>query len=135
MLHKNGGRTTQYSVDYFLAPAVADQKVYLPIERHDQAQGRQVAAIPYLGGYAGYYGIPAQMAVVRDQKEVLEEIALSLGVPVLDKEDLRGCPVCLEINGWREPQEITDEMKRNWFGAGYRQQERDRDWKEALGGS
>lgn len=134
MLHTNGGRTTQYSVDYFLAPTLADQKVYLPIEHQDQAQGRPVAAIPHQGDLGGYYGFPGQMAVIRDQKEVLEEIALSLGVPILDRTDLRGCPVCLVFNGWRDEKEITEEMRRDWFGAGYTQRERDQKWKEALDG-
>jgi hypothetical protein len=60
------------------------------------------------------------MVVERDQKEVLEEIALSLGIPILEKDDLSGCPVCLVTNDWREEREITYHMKRDWFGEGYK---------------
>lgn len=120
MLHKNGGRTTQYSVDYLLAPPKEGLKVYLPITTPEQAQGNPVTPgrLAY-GPYGGFYG-GLGMVVERDQKEVLEEVALSLGVPILSKDDLSGCPVCLVTNLWREPEEITPRMYKDWFGAGYK---------------
>ncbi len=110
MLHAGGGRTTQYSIDYFLAPEREGQKVYI--------------ADPGLMGQRAVY--PAAMAWPmpvlgnpHDQREVLEAIGMSLGVPVIGREDLRGCPVCLELNGWRQPEEITERMKHDWFGESF----------------
>ena len=61
----------------------------------------------------------AVRAEERPYEEVLQEVSLSLGVPIIDKNSLLGCPVCLEVNGWREPGEISERMKREWFGVGY----------------
>lgn len=113
MLHTSGGRTTQYSVDYFLAPEKEGQKVYIANADFSGAMVRPVYPTalafppPILGG-------------AQDQRKTLEGISMSLGVPILDRADLRGCPVCLEINGWRKPGEITDQMKKDFFGEGYK---------------
>lgn len=129
MLHANGGRTTQYAVDYLLAPAKPNQKVYVPVADPSQVKTNQ-ALVPM-----GIWGIPfggVWMGVEREAREVLEEISLSLGVPILEKEDISGCPICIQVNRWRESEEISEEMVRSWFGEGYRQHERDEKWKESL---
>lgn len=120
ILHKNGGRTTQYAVDYLLAPSEPNQKVYLPVESPAQAQG-QVIPIPTMVGapWGGLYG-GITMGEAREYDQVLDEVAITLGVPILEKDDLRGCPECLIVNSWREPKEITDQMRRDWFGEGYK---------------
>ena len=114
ILHVNGGRTTQYSVDYLLPSTRGDvgQKVYLPIDDPAKAKG------PVVNQPFSFYDFNMQMEE-RLYSEVLSEIALSLGVPILDEKSLLGCPVCLVVNGWREPGEISERMKREWFGLGY----------------
>ena len=104
MLHTAGGRTTQYSVDYFISPEDDRQKVY---------QMNPMLSSPF-GSYS---------PMVESDKSMLEtmtDIGQTLGIPVLGREDLQGCPVCLEVNGWRKSEEITAKMKRDWFGEGYR---------------
>lgn len=118
VLHVNGGRTTQYSIDYLLAPPKPGTMVFLPLESEDKAVGKLVTAPVMLGPGFRY----ALIAEERSYAEVLQEVALSLGVPILDKESLLGCPVCLEVNGWREPGEISERMKSEWFGVGYHPQ-------------
>lgn len=132
MLHQNGGRTTQYSVDYLLSSKAENIKVFIPILDPNRSKEQNVPVI--YSNYGGYpYGYPAMMpGEPRDYNEVLEEVADNLGVPVLDRTDLKGCPVCLEINGWRKSSEIDETMMREWFGAGYEQQEKDGAWEDAL---
>ena len=118
ILHTNGGRTTQYSIDYLLSPPVSGSKVFLPIEDPSKAKGPVIQA-PM--GFGPGYDFSV-LAEERPYEEVLAEVSLSLGVPILDKESLLGCPVCLEVNGWREPGEISERMKSEWFGLGYQPQ-------------
>lgn len=113
MLHQNGGRTEKYTVDYLIAPEREGAKVY--VYGLDPKHLPPAYAPVVYGGW-GMWGAAEE----RDQREVLEEVGLSLGVPVLAREDLSGCPMCLTVNGWREPEEITDKMKKDWFGEGYK---------------
>jgi hypothetical protein len=116
ILHSEGGRTTQYSVDYFLAVPHehVEQKVYLPFPSDESKAKGPTVSFPV--GASGH----AQRAEERLYAEVLEEIALSLGIPILERDDLQGCPVCLVTNGWRDKNEISERMKREWFGMGYK---------------
>jgi hypothetical protein len=91
ILHTAGWRTSQYSVDYFLEP---EQEIR-----------------PAVIGFGWDYD--------RSQKEALEELAPGLGVPILEKNDLQGCPDCLVVNLWRRSSEITDQMRKDWYGEGY----------------
>lgn len=115
VLHVNGGRTTAYSIDYLLAPPIAGSNVFLGLENDADAVGKIIKSPVAIGD--GYRF--ALLAEERPYEEVLQEVSLSLGVPILDKNSLLGCPVCLEVNGWRETGEISERMKREWFGAGY----------------
>lgn len=114
MLHKNGGRTTQYSVDYLLAPTTPHLKAYIELANASQARAGNKAVL--LGGLYGWVG---QMEEC-DYAQELDSVALVLGVPILEREDLNGCPECLIVNSWRKPEEVTDQMKRDWFGRGYK---------------
>ncbi len=122
MLHSSGGRATTYSVDYLVAPKRPDDKVYLPVENADEAraQGLKIVHYPYDPYDFLLFASRWTFAEECVQSELLDRLALSLGVPVLEKTDLSGCPSCLEVNGWREKSEITDRMKRDWFGEGYK---------------
>lgn len=115
VLHVNGGRTTQYSIDYLLTPPIAGSNVFLGLQKEDEAVGKVIKSPVSLGGGYNF----AVLAEERPYEEVLQEVSLSLGVPIIDKNSLLGCPVCLEVNGWREPSEISERMKREWFGVGY----------------
>lgn len=118
ILHTNGGRTTQYSLDYLLSEPHPGSKVFLAIEDPAKAVGQLIQSP---AGIGPGYDFPI-LAEQRLYEEVLSEVALSLGVPILDKESLLGCPVCLEVNGWRDPGEISERMKSEWFGVGYKTQ-------------
>ncbi len=129
MLHQNGGRTTQYSVDYLLASTVRDgQSAYIFHSNDKLAQGPMV---PLIWGYVGAGGALAEEI---NYGEALTQVAKHLDVPVLSKSDLAGCPSCLVANGWVEPEVITEEMRKSWYGAGYVERERqhDRDMGEAI---
>jgi hypothetical protein len=107
VLHTGGGRTTQYAVDYLLLPEKTDTKVYVPLVNSG-----------VIANQWGYFGMPTDSFV---QTEVMEEIAASLGVPILERHDMEGCPVCLVANSWRKPEEVTKTMRHAWFGEGYRE--------------
>lgn len=112
MLHTGGGRTTQYSIDYFLAPEKPGQKVYIA----------DPAFSPSTMTYPSAFAWPvAVLGNPQNQIEVLEGIGMSLGVPILDRDDLRGCPQCLVVNKWRKPEEITKKMRHDFFGEGYKE--------------
>ncbi|KKN84480.1 hypothetical protein LCGC14_0289420 [marine sediment metagenome] len=112
MLHTGGGRTTQYSIDYFLSPERPGQKVYIaPAMPPAMQQPVYPSALAWP---------PPILGSSHDQQEVLGAIGMSLGIPILDRDDMRGCPSCLEINGWRKKTEITDRMRKDFFGEGYR---------------
>ncbi|KKN60385.1 hypothetical protein LCGC14_0532190 [marine sediment metagenome] len=137
ILHQDGGRTTQYSVDYFLAPKEANIQVFVPVidtvkaqdQNADVAYSTPAGNLRYGFGVAYPFMLPGEAL---PYMEVLEEVSASLGVPILDRRDLKGCPVCLEVNGWRKPIEIDEIMMREWFGAGYEQHEKDEAWGDAL---
>jgi len=115
ILHTNGGRTTQYSLDYLLSEPKANSKVFLAIDDQSKAKGKVIQAPAGLGMGWDF----SVLAEERPYEEVLAEVSLSLGVPILDKDSLLGCPICLTVNSWRKSEEITDQMKKDWFGLGY----------------
>lgn len=121
MLHSGGGRTTTYSIDYLIAPKRPDDKVYLPVENADEAraQGLKVTSYPYNPYDFLPFARGWSFAEECVQSELLDRLALSLGVPVLEKTDLKGCPSCLIANKWREPKEVTPRMYKDWFGESY----------------
>lgn len=127
ILHTSGGRTTQYSVDYLLAPSKPIMKVYVQPKSSAQPQNPVVPVV-----VTSNWGYPHMFAVGEEHNfaEVLKEVASSLKVPILEKEDMKGCPECLLANGWRKESEISDQHRRDWFGEGYIQQERDEGWEE-----
>lgn len=118
MLHRDGGRTTQYAVDYLITPEHPQNKAYIPYDDTKNTPPGIVQAgrvpVPFAGGIPGFWGFTTSYQ--KNMLEAVETVANDLGVPVLEKNDLAGCPVCLEVNGWREPDEITTEMKIDWFG-------------------
>ncbi len=129
MLHQNGGRTTQYSVDYLLASEIRDgQNAYIYHSNDKLAQGPMV---PLNWGYVGAGGALAEEI---NYGEALAQVAKHLDVPVLSKSDLAGCPDCLVANSWVEPEVITEGMRREWYGAGYVERERQhlKDMGEAI---
>ncbi len=129
ILHQNGGRTTQYAIDYLLDTEVHDgQMAYLYYDNEKLAKG---PSVPTVWGYMGFGGM---MAEEINYSEALIQVAGHLGVPVLKKTDLAGCPDCLVANGWVEPEVVTEGMRRKWYGAGYVERERQhqKDMGEAI---
>ncbi len=90
IIHKEGGRTNRYSVDYLIAPDNSDQKVYVML----------------LDGKVVTYSLRA----------VMEEIASKLEVPILAKRDLEGCNICLKVNEWRTTGEIAKARLKGFGG-------------------
>lgn len=99
ILHQEGFRAQMYHLDYLLAPEDPEQEMTV------------LTGVPSAAG--AYYWPQGDYIKVG---VVLEEIAARLGVSILAKDDLAGCPSCLEVNGLRRPEEISDKMRREWFG-------------------
>ncbi len=117
ILHQNGGRTTQYSVDYLLASEAHDGQVALLLYDYDEDTTLAKSLVVPL--HFGYVGGGGMMAELVNYGESLTQVANHLDVPVLSKSDLAGCPQCLVANGWVAPEVITETMRKDWFGAGY----------------
>ena len=113
IIHKDGGRTNRYGVDYLLAPEKDDQKVYVALLEGEEIPQDQKAGVMYDSGLSmGYLPIPI---VEYSMKKVMSQIADQLGISVLDKKDLDGCNVCLKVNEWRTEGEVT-EARANGIG-------------------
>lgn len=105
IIHKEGGRTNRYSVDYLIAPEKEDQKVYILLLEDEDVPEEKKANIVYgMNFFMGYYPMPA---VEYSLREVMDIIAMKLEVPVLAKRDLDGCNICLKVNEWRTEGEVA----------------------------
>ena len=115
IIHKEGGRTNRYSVDYLIAPDKLDQKVYVMLLEGEDAPDNQQANVIYgMNPFSfGYLPFPA---VEYSLREAMEEIANKLEVPILAKRDLEGCNICLKVNEWRTTGEIAKARLKGFGG-------------------
>lgn len=107
VLHTEGGRTSQYKIDYILTPN-PESKAYLTLMGDElKANTDYPEGFPYIT-WSG-----PQKTV--NLAEEVEKIATNFGVPILDKEDLAGCQDCIRANEWRSNAEIdsfNDELRK-----------------------
>lgn len=98
ILHEEGFRAQMYHLDYFLEPVKAEQ---------------EITVFNADAGVYNPYGIAIETVTLRP---AMVKIAESLNVPILEKDDLAGCPDCLIANSWRSEKEITAKMRKDWYG-------------------
>lgn len=98
ILHEEGFRAQMYHLDYLLEPVKAEQ---------------EITVFNADAGVYNPYGIAIETVTLRP---AMVKIAESLNVPILEKDDLAGCPDCLIANSWRSEKEITAKMRKDWYG-------------------
>ncbi len=107
VLHTEGGRTSQYKIDYILTPD-PDTKAYLTLIGNElNTHADYSDDFPFIS-YSG-----PQKTV--NLAEEVGKIATNFGVPILDKDDLDGCQDCIRANEWRSEVEIdsfNDELRK-----------------------